>query len=570
MRKIIIFAVILAFALSLAACNGGAGNTPPPSGEAETQAPIIVTSKTPADPLETGIKMPEMNPPMAAPEYPVIDGSSSTVMMDAAIRAYLTDAYFVDAHSQTYAALERLIPGNDDPADVVLAVKYYDETLKDAEERGAHLVTTPVAKEGFVFILHKGNPIDSLTQRQIRDIYSGKITNWKELGGKDEEIIPYQRNWDSGSQTAMESFMGGEPIVAAEDHVLTISMTIMLSEVERTGSPGIGYNIYSWALGQSLDSKDLKTVAVDGVKPDNGTLADGSYPLMIYTYSYYNAGNEKGKALTEWLLTAEGQSVVASAGYVGIFGELPPNPGEMPDLYRDQWACEEKIREFYTETEMWVPSDSGISYSFSYSSRLRDKAQTEALAGGNGKDVTALFIVYFSGISHTTGAYEDYTRFAVLTKPRSGEWEIISEGEAQMLEDGTMIPAESGLSDAAGVETVFDVEPYPDKYSPVMSSVPGIFLHVKGQVKRQPQTVLFECESGQFGILENSMITMLGSSTERIFGDSPSVHWSPGEDTKASDKITISLINGGEILESVTFEVRTEDVLFYSLEKVGG
>ncbi|MDR0221635.1 MAG: substrate-binding domain-containing protein, partial [Lachnospiraceae bacterium] len=194
MKQIIICTIFISLAFLLSACNGrgeddvlapsevevasdseNAVNTPQPSKQEN------VTSTTP--PIEqeysSDIQSPEIKPSMSLPEYPIIDGSSSTVTMDAAIRAYLTDAHIVDQHSQTYVAIERLVPGNENPADVLLAVKYYDETLQDVAQRGADLVITPIAKEGFVFIVSADNPIDSLTQQQIKDIYSGKITNWK-------------------------------------------------------------------------------------------------------------------------------------------------------------------------------------------------------------------------------------------------------------------------------------------------------------------------------------------------------------------------------------------------------
>jgi phosphate transport system substrate-binding protein len=261
------------------------------------------------------------------PEFPVIDGSSSTVNMHVAIRVFLTGEENPRVwHSQTYAALERLVPGNENPADVILAVRYYDETLQDVRNRGADLVITPIAKEGFVFITHQDNPVDSLTQEQLRDIYSGKITNWNEVGGKDEEIKAFTRNWDSGSQTALENFMDGIPLLTGLDQGMVIgSMGEILSSIQLTGSGAIGFNIYSWALNYQVENAQLKILAVDGVRASNETLSDKSYPLLVYTYSYYNRDNAKGKALTDWLLTAEGQRVIASAGFVGIFGELPSN-----------------------------------------------------------------------------------------------------------------------------------------------------------------------------------------------------------------------------------------------------
>ena len=373
--------------------------------------------------------MPPVTPPMAPPEYPVIDGSSSTIQMHMAIRARLTDEHFSLEHSQTYAALERLVPGpgNDQPADVVLAVKYYDETLQDVQSRGADLVITPIAKEGFVFILHKDNPVDSLTQQQLKDIYSGKITNWKQLGGLDEDIVPYIRNWDSGSQTAMEEFMDGEEIIGEEDHVL-FSMMFMLTTVEQNRA-GIGYNIYSWSMVQHFDLMNLKTVKVDGTAPSNKTLSNSTYPLMVYTYSYYNRDNAKGKALTDWLLTEEGQSVITSGGYVGIFGELPP--AELPYYHKDEDAAQNLVWEYYQDKRNNPTHTIGDFpwYAYSHSVRVTDREQTLAHSDGKAKLVTAMYITYFKPEDYGYDGEEERARFIVLTREKDGKFEVINEGE---------------------------------------------------------------------------------------------------------------------------------------------
>lgn len=423
MKKTVIYTVLLLLVLSLAACN----NRITTSLGIDTDSPPPNTSS---------IKIPVMNPPLLLPEYPIIDGSSSTVTMHAAIQAYLTGAYFVELHSQTYAALERLIPGSNNSADVVLAVKYYDDTLEDARNRGADLVITPIAKEGFVFLVKSDNPIDSLTQQQLRDIYSEKITNWKEVGGKDERIQLFTRNLDSGSRTAMEDFMGNVPI--AEGAALPVwSMGLMIDTIGYVPE-SIGYNIYSWSMEQLARDGNVKLLAVDGIRPSNNTLADGSYPLTIYTYSYYNNGNEKGKALTDWLLTAEGQRVIASAGYVGLYGDLP-SASELsnPIDFNKDGAEAEMIASEYYPNHQTFGLDKSVSY---YLERVTNKSQTESFADGKGKDVTVLYLLhytetYYGGIP----IYENrYTNFVVLTKERGGKFEIINEGAMASFTPSTM------------------------------------------------------------------------------------------------------------------------------------
>lgn len=74
---------------------------------------------------------------------------------------------------------------------------------KRAEESGVTLLYTPFAREAFVFIVNADNPVNSLTEQQVRDIFSGAITNWRTVGGNDQEIQTWQRLEDSGSQTVM-------------------------------------------------------------------------------------------------------------------------------------------------------------------------------------------------------------------------------------------------------------------------------------------------------------------------------------------------------------------------------
>lgn len=95
--------------------------------------------------------------------------------------------------------------------DIFIGAQPSKEQVAFAEEQGTEFVYTQIGWEAFVFFVHKDNPINSLTTEQIKGIYSGEITNWKEVGGNDEEIIPFQRDAGSGSQSMMLRFMGVHP-----------------------------------------------------------------------------------------------------------------------------------------------------------------------------------------------------------------------------------------------------------------------------------------------------------------------------------------------------------------------
>jgi hypothetical protein len=219
------------------------------------------------------------------------------------------------------------------------------------------------------------------------------------------------------------------------------TMGRLLFGVQEAGSAGIGYNIFSWSMLQNLDEMGLKTVAVDGVKPTNQALSDGSYPLMVYTYSYLNYGNEKAQIFTEWLLTEQGQKVIASAGYVGINGQLPPDM--LPDFDREEFYSFRTVIEYYHSLEtsrierrryarirtynVFVRFEDGSYLRMAPNSRrIWDRDMTYALAEGKGGDVTVLRLVHFD--SSQPG--EIIMRFIVLTRDVGGEFEVINEGIA--------------------------------------------------------------------------------------------------------------------------------------------
>jgi len=179
----------------------------------------------------------------------------------------------------------------------------------------------PVAGEGFVFVVNKDNPVDTLTVDQLKGIYSGKITNWKDVGGHDAEILAYQRNSDSGSQNYMISFMGDIPLMKpVTDHV-PASMSGILDVIANydNGINAIGYSVYAYSDGMYENISEIKYIKVNGVEPSLTTLADGSYPLLGYNYAVFSADEPEDshvRALVKWIQSDEGQQVITNAGYI--------------------------------------------------------------------------------------------------------------------------------------------------------------------------------------------------------------------------------------------------------------
>ena len=207
-----------------------------------------------------------------------------------------------------------------------------DDILKRAEEAGVTFEMCGIGRDGFVFVVNDQNPVQSLTLDQIRDIYTGKITNWKEVGGEDVNICAYQREQNSGSQNLMEKMvMNGQEMMEAPKSYYIDSMSGLIDQIAafETSRSAIGYSVYLYA--KDLYVKDnIKFLGIDGVIPSDATIASGEYPLSKIVYAVYRSdepADSPVRKLCNWLLTEEGQEAVVAGGYTGIVGEAPVADG---------------------------------------------------------------------------------------------------------------------------------------------------------------------------------------------------------------------------------------------------
>ena len=205
--------------------------------------------------------------------------------------------------------------------DLFLGVYPSEEQKAYAEEQDTTFVYTPVGTEAFVFFVHKDNPIDNLTTEQIKGIYSGEITNWKQVGGKNEEIAAFQRNEGSGSQSMLQRFMGDTPIMEAPTELRNDLMSGIIEQVSnyRSKSNSIGFSFRYYVEG-IIQNPDIKVLSVDGVAPTAENIRNGSYPIVtpMYAVTYEENSNENVDLLLEWILSEEGQYIIEETGYVGV------------------------------------------------------------------------------------------------------------------------------------------------------------------------------------------------------------------------------------------------------------
>jgi len=196
-----------------------------------------------------------------------------------------------------------------------------EEQIEEAKYHGTEFVYTPVGYDAFVFFVHKDNPIDNLTSEQIRAIYAGEITNWSEVGGKNEKIAAYQRNEGSGSQSMLKRFMGEKKIMEAPTEMVNDLMSGIVEQVSdyRSKSNSIGFS-FRYYLEGIIRNPDIKILSIDGVAPTVENIKNGTYPITgpLYAVTYEGNNNENVEKLLEWVLSEEGQEIIEKTGYVGI------------------------------------------------------------------------------------------------------------------------------------------------------------------------------------------------------------------------------------------------------------
>jgi len=284
------------------------------------------------EPFRAGNRLvvPETEPTLKlTADFPRLDGATAAFPVYAAMGQALYDVELTDATrpsfnetyltcSNTSGGYERLITGG---ADVFFGAQPSKGQKEKAAAAGKELKLTPIGHEAFVIFVNQDNPVAGLTTAQIQDIYTKKITNWSELGGRDESILAFQRPEDSGSQTIMlaKVMQGREMTRPMREEVVT-GMGGMLSEVAeyRNSSAAIGYS-FRWYATVMNGNPGIKLLAVDGVEPTPENIRNGSYPLTVDLYAV-TAGttNSNVPKLLDWVVSAEGQKLIEQVGYVGL------------------------------------------------------------------------------------------------------------------------------------------------------------------------------------------------------------------------------------------------------------
>lgn len=211
----------------------------------------------------------------------------------------------------------------DKKVDVIFAAEAAKEDLEYAKYQNVELKIIPTTSSAFVFIVNTENPVDNLTLEQVQKIYKGEITNWKEVGGNDEEIIPYQRPNGSGSQTAMISLvMKDENLMTAPKMKIEAEMGGLIDAIAEydNAKNAIGYS-YFYYVNTMYKKDTVKMLAINGVKPTIETIKNGTYPIYTNGFIVYRADEQEDSNVLKWVdtvLSERGTKIIEDNGYVAV------------------------------------------------------------------------------------------------------------------------------------------------------------------------------------------------------------------------------------------------------------
>lgn len=202
-----------------------------------------------------------------------------------------------------------LINGTTDLADSSRSIK--QKEIDDARKKGIEILEIKTAIDGISLIVNPSNPLKDLSISQLKDIFTGRTTNWKELGWEDHEILLYGRQSSSGTYAYFK-----EHVLENEDYTNRIQ--------ELSGSAALAdavskdkYSIAYLGIGYVKQRDDVKAISVDDVAPSSENILNGMYPISRYLFIYVDRAKMTPVVVTylRWILSEDGQAIVEKTGY---------------------------------------------------------------------------------------------------------------------------------------------------------------------------------------------------------------------------------------------------------------
>ena len=325
-------AFVMTFALlSLASC----------SSDDSGDTPVLII-----DPVEVDLEKPTATTMLSLSNAPIIDGSDSTEPLRNLLMCRLlgidcqwlqhleTDGTWcvepqwhslsdndnktlqrILQNRNTHGSFVSLIDGDNDI--IITARGISRDEQKYADEKGTQLLSYPVAKDAFVFIVNPKNPVRNLSIEQIQKIYTGEIRNWKEVGGNDVTINPYVRNPNSGSQEKMETIvMAGLTMIDWPEMIGYVMLAPYYQLANDENS--IAYTPFYY-YDTIVNDDRTQVIGVNGIVPSKQTIEDDSYPYVTHVMASVRADIDKSSTayqLFYQLATGQHNDIVKESGYI--------------------------------------------------------------------------------------------------------------------------------------------------------------------------------------------------------------------------------------------------------------
>ena len=252
--------------------------------------------------------------PAGAQKNIVLDGSTTVGPIAKAFADYYKEKSGVGAtisESGSGNGVKSLINGACDIANMSRFMK--ESEFKTCVEKGILPVAHVVAFDGLAVVVNPANKVSALTDAQIADIYTGKITNGKQLGGDDAEIVVISRDTNSGTyETFNELILRKKAVVKGAEYVGSNGQA--KTRVASTKN-AIAY------VGLGFVDDTVKTLSVDGILPSAKTIVSGKYPIARPLFMFTNGYPKMGSAVYDFVtlhLTEEGREIVKDLGYIPV------------------------------------------------------------------------------------------------------------------------------------------------------------------------------------------------------------------------------------------------------------
>ena len=341
-NKFIGVIIVIAMVCALCACgkdepsNGGvtptavqqttptAEPTAAPTAEptaAPTAEPTAAPTATPTE-APKGAVLPS-GKTLTVDTLPVVDGALALEPFYDAVFAELLGMSVEDAKlflpcNNTPGAYKNLTEGK---SDMIFCALPSDDQVEAAKQAGVEFEFHTILSGGFVFFVNKDNPVNSITQEQLKGIVSGKIKNWKEVGGDDEPIVLFQRNEGSGSQTGLYRYV--LPKDQVMEPLLEYRVEDMAGAIDRVvdydnGKGAISFSYYYYVVNMHT-SDQIKLLGIDGVIPSDETISKGQYPFLNFSQIVTRKdlpADSIVRDIIAWVQGENGARIARENGYV--------------------------------------------------------------------------------------------------------------------------------------------------------------------------------------------------------------------------------------------------------------